>query len=147
MTDACPSFRAQLADRLDGLLEPSEAARVDAHAAACPACAAERARLARLASALAAPWEVAEAPHDLSARTRRAFARGRSRAAWAAPALRYAATFAAGALVAVLATRPDAPVGAASGPAVASDPAPAESPAPASSPETLAQSRFPRRIR
>ncbi len=77
--------RTGAAERLDAPLEPSEAAWLDAHLAACPVCraiadayAADRQELRRLRD------EIAEPPRDLWARTaagieREAAARGRAR--------------------------------------------------------------------
>jgi len=58
---SCSEVRALLADRLDDLLEPAESARVDAHVAACPACAAVLASRSHARSVLMTAWDV-EAP-------------------------------------------------------------------------------------
>jgi predicted anti-sigma-YlaC factor YlaD len=147
---ACAEVRTLLADRLDGLLERADEERVDAHLAACLPCAdhAERAR-ARLAT-LHTPWEVPAAADDLPRRAREAFARTASGRTPLAPGraafvlLRYAATFAAGVLVTLLAAHPTAP--AAQPPTIAA--APPVSPAPETpSPVAVDFSSTPRRIR
>lgn len=102
----CPEIRALLADHLDGLLEPAQAARASEHLETCAACAGEADRARRIHAALAAPWDVPGPSTDLplralaSARARRP---GSGRVVGVA--LRYAATFAAGVLAAFLVFR------------------------------------------
>jgi predicted anti-sigma-YlaC factor YlaD len=100
---SCAEARAALADRLDDLLEPAQAERVDAHVAACADCAAGLAARAHAKSALEGAWSVEAPAGDLAERAlerfaaSRALSPGRRRLALAASHL---AALAAGVLLA-----------------------------------------------
>ncbi len=101
---SCAEARAALSDRLDDLLEPAEAERVDAHVASCAACGAALAARAHVKSALEHAWAVEPATGDLAERALERFAAsrvmspGRRRLALAASHL---AALAAGVLLAL----------------------------------------------
>jgi predicted anti-sigma-YlaC factor YlaD len=142
---ACADVRALLADHLDGLLDDGADARVREHLSRCPGCADSLGRARTLHAALAAPWAVPAPSADLPLR---ALASARARASRfgrvTGAALRYAATFAAGALVAFLAGRaaPARPT-----PPPVDVAAPAPEPALARDAEPVVASFTPRRIR
>lgn len=73
----CAEARAALADRLDDLLEPAQAERVDAHVAACADCAAGLAARAHAKSALEGAWSVEPPAGDLAERALERFAASR----------------------------------------------------------------------
>ena len=112
MTPSCDDLRPLFFDHVDGLLDEADAKRIEAHVAGCASCAAGLERARRMSAAIAAPWAVAGPAADLPMR---ALARRASRPAVdpapavgsrgpraAVVALRYALTFAAGIVVALL---------------------------------------------
>lgn len=140
----CAAVRPLLTDRLDDLLEPAEAERVDAHVAGCADCAAALAARARAKSALEGAWAIEAAAGDLAERALERFKTLRaapSRGRWLALVASHAAALAAGVLVALALNRPGAP---------GAVPTPASSPSASAEPTPSSPSAFlftPRRIR
>jgi anti-sigma factor RsiW len=147
----CADVRALLHDHVDGLLEPADSALVEAHLATCPGCADEVERARRIHAAFTAPWDVPAPSPDLPLLALAAARALKPRAGrFVSVALRYAATFAAGVLVAFLVLRSE-PARSFEKPTEIASPVPAAPPAPAPQaepvPESAAPTYSPRRIR
>lgn len=76
---ACTEVATTLRDRLDGLLEPKQAARLDAHVAICAACASASNEAARAKAARELTWPVAAPAPSLEHAIRTRYAATRRR--------------------------------------------------------------------
>ena len=143
-TLSCAAARPLLTDRLDDLLEPAEAERVDTHVAGCAVCAAALAARARAKSALEGAWAIEAAAGDLAERALERFTTLRaapSRARRLGLVASHAAALAAGVLLALAGNNLGAPRAV---------PTPASSPSASAEPTPASPSAFlfaPRRIR
>ncbi|CAH2602556.1 Anti-sigma factor [Rhodovastum atsumiense] len=122
MAEACPEMRLLIQADVDGELAPAEAARIGAHVAACPGCAALQARLLVLSGRLRdeLPYHTAPETLRLAVRARVAAAAPVTtarpavpwwrllRLSWTAPGLGFAAGFALAAGLLLVLPRGDA---------------------------------------
>lgn len=102
MMTTCPHCPHTPEDRIDGLLEPAEAAAYDLHRAECPTCAAAHARAEATLARLYAPFAVEAPAPDIPSRAQATLERRQRRPL--AQLVRYAASFAAGVLVTLVIT-------------------------------------------